>query len=50
MGLAYVELTTEPDNVPSQRVILANGGRVLERFRKHEAYGGHEALRWRIDL
>lgn len=50
VGLPYVELTTEPDNVPSQRVILANGGRMLERFRKHEAYGGQEALRFRIDL
>jgi predicted acetyltransferase len=50
VGLTYLELTTPPDNLPSQRVILANGGRMVERFRKHEAYGGQEALRWRIDL
>lgn len=50
VGLPYLELTTEPDNVPSQRVILTNGGRMVERFRKHEAYGGQEALRFRIDL
>jgi predicted acetyltransferase len=49
-GLTYVELTTDPDNIPSQRVITANGGRLLERFRKTDAYGGAEALRWRIAL
>jgi len=49
-GLSYVELTTDPDNLASQRVILANGGRLVERFRKAEAYGGAESLRWRIDL
>jgi len=48
-GLAYIELTTEPDNLPSQKVILANGGRLLGRFRKPEGYGGSEALRFRID-
>jgi predicted acetyltransferase len=49
-GLAHVELTTDPDNLASQRVILANGGRLVERFRKAEAYGGGESLRFRIDL
>ena len=49
-GLAYVELTTDDDNVPSQRVITANGGRVVERFNKPAAFGGAEGLRFRIDL
>jgi predicted acetyltransferase len=49
-GLAYVELTTDPDNEASQRVILNNGGYLMERFNKLDAYGGGEALRWRIDL
>ncbi len=49
-GLAYVELTTDPDNLPSQKVITANGGRLLERFRKSAAYGGGDSLRFRIDL
>jgi predicted acetyltransferase len=49
-GLPHVELTTNPDNIASQRVILANGGRLVERFRKAAAYGGNEALRFRIDL
>ncbi len=49
-GLAYVEITTDPDNIPSQKVILANGGRLIERFRKPAAYGEAEGLRWRINL
>jgi predicted acetyltransferase len=47
-GLAYVQLNTDPDNIASQRVILANGGQFVERIREPEAYGGKEALRWRI--
>jgi len=50
IGLAFVELTTEPDNIASQRVILANGGRLVERFTKPVAYGGGDAWRYRIDL
>jgi predicted acetyltransferase len=49
-GLAYIELTTDADNVPSRRVIEANGGIVVERFRKPIGYGGAESLRFRIDL
>jgi predicted acetyltransferase len=50
LGLPWVELTTTPDNVPSQKTILAAGGRLIEVFRKLDAYGGGEAQRWRIDL
>lgn len=49
-GLRYVEVTTVASNVPSQRVIDANGGVLVERFRKPDAYGGTEGLRYRIDL
>jgi predicted acetyltransferase len=49
-GLAYVELTTDPDNLASQAVILANGGELIERFTKPAAHGGNEALRFRITL
>jgi predicted acetyltransferase len=49
-GLAYVELTTDADNVGSRRVIEANGGKLIERFQKPAAYGGAEALRFRISL
>ena len=49
-GLAYVDLTADADNLPSQRVITANGGSVVERFTKPEAQGGAETLRFRILL
>jgi predicted acetyltransferase len=49
-GLAFVELTTEADNIASQRVIEANGGEVIERFQKSAEYGGAESLRFRILL
>jgi predicted acetyltransferase len=49
-GLAYVELTTDPDNLASQKVITANGGVFVKRFRKEPAYGEAEALLFRIPL
>jgi len=49
-GLAYVTLTTDPDNVPSQKVIVANGGCFVERFERPAALGAGQCLRYRIDL
>jgi predicted acetyltransferase len=49
-GLPYVELTTDTTNIASQRVIVANGGKVVEQFNKPEAYGGAASLRYRISL
>jgi predicted acetyltransferase len=49
-GLDYVELTTDADNIASQRVIEANGGELVERFRKLPMHGGAESLRYRIRL
>ena len=49
-GLTYIELTTQPDNIASQRVILNNGGRLIGRFQKPEAYGGGEGLRYLISV
>ena len=49
-GLAFVELTADLDNLPSQKVITANGGVPVKRFRKHPAYGDVEALLFRIAL
>jgi predicted acetyltransferase len=49
-GLPYIELTTDADNLPSQRVIEANGGVLIERFHKPIEYGGTESLRFRIFL
>lgn len=50
LALPWLEITTRPDNVASQKVVMAVGGRLIETFRKPEAYGGGETQRWRIDL
>jgi len=49
-GLSYIELTTDIDNLPSQKVITNNGGVLVKRFQKDVAYGEAEALLWRIAL
>jgi predicted acetyltransferase len=49
-GLAHVEISTEPDNIASQRVIEANGGVLVERFTRPAAYGSTPGLRFRIVL
>jgi predicted acetyltransferase len=49
-GLPYIELTTDEDNLPSQKVVQANGGRLVERFVKPSTFGGGRSLRRRIDL
>lgn len=48
LGLEYVEMTTDPDNVASQRVMLANGAVLIERFKKPPQYGGIDGLRYRV--
>lgn len=48
--LAYVELSTDPDNIASQKVIAANGGELVERFIRPKSFGGGENLRFRIML
>jgi predicted acetyltransferase len=50
-GLRWVELTTDPDNIASQKVITSNGGVFVERFFAEAAYGADKPeLRWRIAL
>ena len=49
-GLEYVEMTTDLDNIPSQQVVLSNGGILVGRFTEPVAYGGGEGLRFRITL
>ena len=49
-GLSHVDLTTDAGNVASRRVIEANGGTLIEQFRKPSQYGGAESLRFRISL
>ncbi|MDP1961122.1 MAG: GNAT family N-acetyltransferase [Reyranella sp.] len=50
LGLEHVDLTTDPDNLPSQKVITANGGYLVERFTKDAAHGGGETLLFRTAL
>ena len=47
-GLRYVEITTRPDNVASQRVIEANRGVFLEEFSTPAPLGGHREFRYRV--
>ena len=49
-GLAYVEITTDPSNVASQRVIEANGGVLVEHFVKPPQFKSKDGLRFRISL
>lgn len=49
-GLTHVEITTDPDNLGSQKVILANGGVLVATFDKGAAYGHAPGLRYRIEL
>jgi len=49
-GLAFVEITTDAENIASQRVVIVNGGQLHERFNKPAAYGGAPSLRFRIML
>jgi predicted acetyltransferase len=49
-GLRFIELTTDPDNLASQRVITRNGGVLVEHFNKGPTYGNKPGLRYRIDL
>lgn len=49
-GLPYVEVTADPANVVSQRVIEANGGVPIEPVAAVAARGATLELRFRIDL
>lgn len=50
VGLPYVEITTDPANAASQRVIIANGGVLVEHFTKPPQFGSAPGLRFRITL
>lgn len=50
VGLPYVELTTDLDNLASQRVIRKCGGVLYETFAKPAQFANRSALRFRIDL
>jgi predicted acetyltransferase len=48
-GLDRLEITTDPDNIASQRVIEKNGGRYLDTF-VNESFGPEPHLRYVVDL
>jgi predicted acetyltransferase len=49
VGLARVEITTDPGNRASRRVITRNGGRYVDRF-VNEHFGPEPHLRYVVDL
>jgi predicted acetyltransferase len=49
-GLPWVAITTDVDNIASEKVITANGGIFVHEFTKPEALGGGVALLYRIAL
>ena len=50
LGMPFVELVTNPENLSSQRVITKNGGVLHERFVQPELHSGKDGLRYRIYL
>lgn len=48
LGLPWIEITTDPENIASQKVIERAGGVLVERFNKPAQLGGTQALRYRI--
>ncbi|MFS4439221.1 GNAT family N-acetyltransferase [Paracoccaceae bacterium GXU_MW_L88] len=50
VGLAYVKVTTSPDNPASVRVIEKAGGVLTSTYTAEKALGGHETLEFKISL
>ena len=50
IGLPYVEITTDPDNIASRRVLEANGAILVEHFIKPPQFRSKPGLRYRIIL
>ena len=50
VGLPYVEITTDPDNLVSRKVIEAVGGQLHETFIQPPQFGGNPGLRYRVAL
>ena len=49
-GLRFVEITTDPDNVASRRVVEVNGGVLVDEFVTPPALGGQRKVRYRVQL
>jgi len=50
IGLPFIEITTDPDNSASQKVIARAGGILHEKFTKPVQFGSKPGLRFRIPL
>jgi predicted acetyltransferase len=50
LGLPYVELSTDAQNMASRRVIETNGGTLIEEFTKPASHGSRRSLLYRIPL
>ena len=50
LGMPFVELVTNVENLISQRAIEKNGGVLYERFIQPQSHGGAAGLRFRIYL
>ena len=50
LGMPFVEITTNAENLVSQKLIAKNGGVLYERFVQPQAYGGVDGLKFRIYL
>ena len=49
-GLRYAEITTEVDNLASQRVVEANGGVLIDEFIAPPSLGSRRERRYRVYL
>ena len=49
-GLRFVEITTDPENAASRRVIEANGGVLVEEFVTPSSLGSERKLRYKVQV
>ncbi len=49
-SLRYVDISTDPENAPSQRVVMNNGGVFVEEFTTLPSLGSKPHLRFRVPL
>jgi predicted acetyltransferase len=50
LGLEYIEMTTDPDNIASRRVMEVCGAVLVERFQKPADYGEIDGSRYRLSI
>ena len=50
IGLPYIEISTDTDNIASQKVITANGGILIKEIAMPDTYANATGLLYKIDL